>query len=568
MLHASPEKSGSTLVPLWLNSSNALLHKVKFEFPAMLNPGPRTQKERLSWFLLLWNKFDGSEKDRLLTNMRRLTSKGYFEGMGASMQLWCMMFTGANRFLKDPIHHTTTNVTEIDNKKLEFLQNFKQEHTAKHIHPNIFHRLPPKMKKQFERMRPCKRTSLLGKKAANLNIADFLKERYECSPSTMALSPCLCHPKRLCPVSPDLFDCEPETEEKLTIVTTGVPCVGNTSMNQVAGGDGDTSHQAASLFYGERSWLREVLVVLENTPRYCGGLLGENLTDTHTTYRVDVLGRQFGDGVDRGRMDAVALINTWRFTKPLELLMLDCAASVEMSVGDFWSEDTRGSLAESEELAKTRVTPVSPLDQLEWTDLLLPSQKQRMQHYQDQFDIRSKQSVGSNQNHEAGIFDLNQNPEVGRGRVSSDRVGALMPTFLKHGTLWHSEKSSPLLAIDQAKAHGWPVEPNEMEEFGAVISLRDCLVSGMMKRKELVRWLGDSWNIRSQGLVLMWILAHVEPVSRSYSLHNSVRLVVSIDDEHVEDLGALSENELDEDTDGGDNCVFDIELVSICSDSS
>jgi len=90
--------------------------------------------------------------------------------------------------------------------------------------------------------------------------------------------------------------------------------------------------------------------------------------------------------------------------------------------------------------------------------------------------------------------------------------GKCLPTFIQHQVLWNFELWRPLAAVDMARAHSWPMGLEEESYVGASISIADQLASQQLSHRCLISMIGDSWALRPQGMLLMWLLANLETV--------------------------------------------------------
>ena len=111
---------------------------------------------------------------------------------------------------------------------------------------------------------------------------------------------------------------------------------------------------------------------------------------------------------------------------------------------------------------------------------------------------------------EGVLFDLDQNPAAGRGRmvlmsVASKRV--FLPKLIQLQMLWNTSANAPLSSIDHLKAHGWPVEEEDKYIFGCCTCWKTSIAQGKLSHKEIVRMMGDSWHIHFQVKWLMWLLS-------------------------------------------------------------
>ena len=113
---------------------------------------------------------------------------------------------------------------------------------------------------------------------------------------------------------------------------------------------------------------------------------------------------------------------------------------------------------------------------------------------------------------ELAIYDLDQQ-QGAHGRVLVDSVAgraATLPTLIAHGCWWNRNKQTVqtvLTAIDQLRVHGWPVTAAEMEEHGTIIDWKNQLELNLLKHRQVLQMMGDSWHIPVQGQFLMFWLS-------------------------------------------------------------
>ena len=249
---------------------------------------------------------------------------------------------------------------------------------------------------------------------------------------------------------------------------------------------------------------------LECTARWNCGLLQERLPPKYAVHRLNVKGSDIGDTYDRPRCGCLA-VNQERLvlTRGLNEYLTYAGAEPIFAVSGFWNCSEDDEQREIEALAKIRVVPVG--HELSWEDVLLPSHRDRKSVYEAQ--VRQAVALGKMLRDEDVIFDLDQDPSNGHGRMkllSVTQDKPFLPTLIQHGVIWNSTVGRPLSAIDMLKIHGWPVEPDECEYFGSAAAWRDNLHSGVLTHRQIISMMGDSWHIPVQGKWLMYLLSIIE----------------------------------------------------------
>ena len=320
-------------------------------------------------------------------------------------------------------------------------------------------------------------------------------------------------------------------EPVLRLVTAGVPCIGNSAMNNNAAGDGDACMRPTGMMLAERDFMKEELIVIECTNQWSFGQLSEAVGDTHTVYKIPVCGMKHGDRVGRDRADGFAISDMWRLTKHPDDYLLDTGSRPVMSLTDYSTSDTDEHHLELAEIAQKRVHPVS-FEALAWADVLAPGEKERDVDYEEKRLLACKQREISKDT--PSVRELHQSGITNRGRQALDVPGVKFPALIKHHCLMHSEKGVALTTLDSARAMGWPISADEILEFGCVVKMKDLLFEKFMTHRELQSWIGDSWQLRSQGFIIAWILAHLEPTDRAYPVRNVIQLRDAHDTDSVD----------------------------------
>ena len=223
-------------------------------------------------------------------------------------------------------------------------------------------------------------------------------------------------------------------------------------------------------------------------------------------------GKDVGDSYNRKRMGAFAL-NTSKYTlmRPLNTYLFYIGSQLMFSVAKFWSSNVTEHTLEIAEMAERRVHPVVAPGDLTWDDVLLPSGKRRRGQYEDSFEELVHQCKAVR-----GDFvyaDLHQSVDhCGRLGLQSQFAStpSSLPFLITHGCLWSMTGQCPLTALDQCRAHGWPVSDGEMAKHGHMINWREELTQKSLTHIDVIQMMGDSWSILVQGPWLMFLLAIIE----------------------------------------------------------
>ena len=168
-------------------------------------------------------------------------------------------------------------------RKRKFMQAFAPEWRPLHIHQDVFERLSKKYKVLVDQMVPDDEASCVGTKAANIEICIMLRRSYKKCGGSFGTSWCDVH-GRDCTVddlhsmdgsdNAQLLDVEKDMagekvyEPVLRLVTAGVPCIGNSAMNNNAAGDGDACMRPTGMMLAERDFMKEELIVIECTNQW------------------------------------------------------------------------------------------------------------------------------------------------------------------------------------------------------------------------------------------------------------------------------------------------------------
>lgn len=92
------------------------------------------------------------------------------------------------------------------------------------------------------------------------------------------------------------------------------------------------------------------------------------------------------------------------------------------------------------------------------------------------------------------FFDLDQR-FTGRGREvhASVHEDAHLSTLIQHQVLWHHGKQEVLTSSDAARAHCWPIAPEEQAHVGSVICIKTQL-EDWMSHRTLMKAMGGTWG--------------------------------------------------------------------------
>ena len=479
--------------------------------------GPTTQLERLQWPSQMWNAFTGVQRDRLIANCQAMRWCDYFAGMGSRAQIQCMITFEIIRHLESPIHVPPTFcVTESDPVRQKFLEAFADGHRSVHACSDIMGRLGAEQLEEIQKMQPAADATILGKKVANQKIASYIRARYVEHGWSHAFCPCIRHPLcTTCPVLPvaevkdgkidleDDCDFEVGSRPQYLCITGGPPCRDVSAMNAMASGDGGPHFQPTSVFLCEFNFSSPDLVYVECTKRWNPNQMQAQLHD-HRTMQFHVDGNMVGDVYKRPRMGCLSYkASVFTMAEPLEHFLLVAESWPVFDASNFWSTDVHEEYFEMLEWKKVRRCTV-PDEALTWECVMLDSQHRRLAVYEEEF----KELVADGKVAEdvAWCADLDQAPENNRGRFAL-LDGSKTPTLIQHGWHWHSVKKKPLTALDGLRMHGWPVTTSEISLVGSVVDIRSKLKHHEISHRSLIRMTGDSWHLRYQGMLLMFVLA-------------------------------------------------------------
>ena len=516
---------------------------VKFQAPYECRAGPGTQMERISWSDELWERFQPDQKDRLIRNLQRCTWKDFFAGMGSRNQLYAQIAATVNKNVADDIMIPLTySWTEFNPVRQAFLGCMEDGHRARHLFGNILHRLGVEANLEIHRLTPDKAATAAARKLCNAKIAKVIDKVYEKEPATWTHS--YCHLQQMQAFVDELVakarlqtnsdnTAVKEDTGEIRCVSAGIPCVDVSPMNHHASGDGGRSFTAMHTFMAERRNLAEDMIFCECTKKFEPGILRRHLEPHgHRVWALHIRGGEVGDPYDRERLDMLALSPKVRLVRPLESFLLQAGSSPRFPVNSFWQNTPHEDQLEICEWSSSRITPVVDGAELAWDDVLLPSQKLRRNEYHALWQRMI--DAGKCSETSLLIADLDHTPigkdksqkldpknlKQGHGRmvVVEQKKGSsakFLPTMVQHGMWWNYELWKALGALDVARAHGWPLEVGEMEAVGCCAKIKPMLSQGVITHKNLVQMLGDSWALRPQGMLLMWLLSNLELVSES-----------------------------------------------------
>ena len=127
----------------------------------------------------------------------------------------------------------------------------------------------------------------------------------------------------------------------------------------------------------------------------------------------------------------------------------------------------------------------------------------------------------------------------GRGRmvIYGQDKPANLQTLIRHQVLWNFEFKEVLNAVDIARVHNWPIGESEINVHGCIGNISEMLKSQILSHNDLIRMIGDGWDIRSQGMLLMFGMANLEP---SKNCIHTLQPSTTMNDEDIEVVGSES----------------------------
>ena len=166
---------------------------------------------------------------------------------------------------------------------------------------------------------------------------------------------------------------------------------------------------------------------------------------------------------------------------------------------------------ERAEFENTRVHAVPEHDgPVDWEELLLPSQRSRLERYNDLH--RHRLSNGRTFSDEFVTYDLDHEP-CKRARLS--KTGGVCTgnqgCLISHGCIWSPGKKCWLQASGWARAHVYPVTAAEFQCVEFPLDIAKLLRSETLSSAEVKSMIGNGWHLRSMGLFLMYLLGSIQP---------------------------------------------------------
>lgn len=162
------------------------------------------------------------------------------------------------------------------------------------------------------------------------------------------------------------------------------------------------------------------------------------------------------------------------------------------------------------ELQVLRTLPVEPTNPDEFFNLLLPSQKRRLEKYMDMENaIRAS---GKSFSDDYVAVDLDHEPSK-RARISrsSKLTHSTMCCCIGHGCIWSVTDRKWMTTAGWARLHCYPMNDVEHGISPVPVRLDKLMEQGLVNASEVKNMIGNGWHLRSLGQFLMWILASVTP---------------------------------------------------------
>lgn len=538
VLQSTPEKllrgadsASAHRLALYPAADDSSVPLVSFKRQLHPPPGPRSQLEWLQWPAFMWQHFTPRQRSQLISFLTSWQWSDYFSGIGARDQIIAQIAFEVNRHVAEPIVPPRTYcVVELDAARQQFLSSFSENHRSLHSCSDIVERLGVDHRRRIAEMTAPPEATIYAKKVSNLEIADYIHQRYRDRGWSHSFAHCLRHDCQ-CPVVPRVLSSLDKTGETIDLdgldvpdseepqyfaVSGGPPCRDASAMNVHASGDGGPNFLATATFLQEFNWSHPDICFVECTKRWSASLVADQLP-THCTQRFLIDGTMTGDVYKRERMGCFSF-NPDKFcmAPSLDEFLLCAEQFPVFDASDFWCTDREDELRELREWKHRRHVMV-PDEQLAWLDVLLPSQRERLDDYH--WANHRRVAEGSCKAGTPFVADLDQSPAAKRGRMTLLVGCGIMPTSIQHGCLWHSSKKQVLTALDGFRMHAWPITSLEQRTVGSVFScmsdVRGMLLHQELDHKTLTQTTGDSWHIRYQGCLLMFIMASLNPLPQT-----------------------------------------------------
>ena len=187
-----------------------------------------------------------------------------------------------------------------------------------------------------------------------------------------------------------------------------------------------------------------------------------------------------------------------------------CGREQVLDCSSLWALGTEYQDLEFNLMFRNRVMPVCEADDLSWTDIMLPSQKGRLQRYMEKFEHLKKEGLMPDDCDM--ICDLDQSDGRPRAVYTHDVEVESLMTMVSHGFVFRSGFRRPLLDLDMAQAHGFPVDVERCKKNGleSPLNFPELLRCGMVAPTQLASMCGNGWHIPSVGSWAGWMLSNIE----------------------------------------------------------
>ena len=197
------------------------------------------------WYVVRrgWCTMPDSMRDRLVRNLKRSISYGYFGGMGGFELCIDSITFELNKLLGHQLFVPTWSNCEYDVKKQPLLLCCDQRCGPQHLNGDILDRLPLDVQDRIRERIPGKDCLLDAKLLANKEIKAIIAETYSTRADEIKDSYCVKCNKR-CPLMPE--DDSEFADRTVKLVGAGVPCtdVSNYGKREGVAGAADRTHVA------------------------------------------------------------------------------------------------------------------------------------------------------------------------------------------------------------------------------------------------------------------------------------------------------------------------------------
>ena len=149
---------------------------IAFTVPLQSHPAPQDRRARLAWIQHVWQGLQPQQRDRLLRNLRRLTTKSFFSGMGTMQQIFFMIVW----FMRSTLNIDVPNVPETNSCELNpirrsLLCSLDPSHRAHHVHSDVLQRLPPNLRQRCHAAQRDKTSCGGARRLQNLTLREEIK---------------------------------------------------------------------------------------------------------------------------------------------------------------------------------------------------------------------------------------------------------------------------------------------------------------------------------------------------------------------------------------------------------